>query len=136
MTIKTFDAQVNQLDNVIEFIENELKKYDCSFKVKISINIAVEEIFANLCHYAYPNIDGTVDISIVYDNSDNSINICISDFGIKFNPLECDDPDITLSAQDREIGGLGIFICKKTMDKLSYEYKNRKNNLYIKKIIK
>lgn len=136
MKIKTFDAQVNQLDNVIKFIENELNKYDCSFKIKAKINIAVEEIFANVCHYAYSNINGTVDISIVYDNSDNSINICISDSGKKFNPLQCIEPDITLSSQDREIGGLGIFICKKTMDKLRYEYNDGKNNLYIKKIIK
>lgn len=135
MKEKTFDAQVSELDNLVEFLETELDTFGCDFKTKMQLNIAIEEVFVNIARYAYPESAGTVSFSIGLNKENNSIKMILSDSGIKFNPLEKEEPDIGLSAQEREIGGLGIFISKKTMDSLKYEYKNGKNILYMKKTI-
>lgn len=130
-----FIANDNELHKVLAMFENNLSECNCNAKDIIAICVAIEEIFINVCHYAYSDSIGICNIKLSIDKSSRLMNIEISDSGKKFNPLLRDDPDITLSAEERKIGGLGIFIVKKTMDEVSYKYENNKNILMLKKII-
>ena len=88
-----------------------------------------------MAHYAYPDGEGDLSLGIGFDNHSRTITFRMADRGIPFDPLAKPDPDITLSAEDREIGGLGIFIAKKTMDTLRYAYENGENVLTMLKKI-
>lgn len=135
MTEKNFPAKDEALDDVIAFTEENLESFGCPMKTTIAICVAIEEIFVNVAHYAYPDTEGDVKLSIDYDAQNALVTLEISDCGVRFDPLQKEDPDITLSAEEREIGGLGIFITKKTMDSISYRFENEKNILtMIKKI--
>ena len=130
---KKFIAQKEELDNVIEFINNEVEK-DVDRKTLMKIDVVIEEIFVNIASYAYKEEEkGFVDISI--KNENNKIIISFEDMGVPFNPLLKEDPDVTLSAENREPGGLGIYMMKKMMDNVEYIYKDNKNILVIEKNI-
>ena len=125
-------ADTAELDNVLSFADAILEELGCSVKAQMQIDIAIEEIFVNIAHYAYPEAEGEAVISV--DSGEGpSVTITFEDEGIPYDPLKNEDPDITLSAEDRPIGGLGIFMVKKSMDEVSYEYKDGKNRLTIKK---
>ncbi len=94
------------------------------------IDLAVEEIFVNIAHYS-----GSEEAVINCSFENNQLEICFSDNGVPFNPLAKPDPDLTLNAEEREIGGLGIFLTKKFMDSVAYEYKDGMNNLRIVKLL-
>ena len=133
MIDKEFPAKTEQLDNVLAFIDAELEKADCGMKTATQINIAVEEIFVNIAHYAYGENEGMAKVS--FGVADGMSTIRFEDTGKPFDPLAKQDPDITLAAEDRAIGGLGIFMVKKTMDNVTYQYKDGKNILTIMKRI-
>ena len=128
-------ADIAQLDTVIEFIDGQLDKTDCSVKVRMQIDVAVEELFVNISHYAYPSSEGIAIIRFSFDCETNTITICFLDNGIPYDPLAHGDPDTTLSAEERSVGGLGIFMVKKTMDDVVYEYRDEQNILIIQKHI-
>jgi len=130
---KTFPAKIDTLPEVSEFLEEKLDEFGCPMKVAMQLQIAVEEIFVNIAHYAYPENDGDAEIDIVFNEEEKMVSIEFSDKGIEFNPLEKPDPDITLSAEDRKIGGLGIYMVKKSMTEVLYENKDGKNILTILK---
>ena len=104
-------------------------------KTMTAVCVAVEEVFVNIARYAYAGGDGDVNLSIALSEKDSTVTFRISDRGIPFDPLQKPDPDITLSADEREIGGLGILITKKTMDTVSYAYENGQNILTMTKKI-
>ena len=132
---KIFPAKIEVLSDVLGFVDQTLEKYDCSLKIQTAVCVAIEEVFVNVAHYAYPDGEGDVSLSIDFDEQTRSVTFCMSDKGTPFDPLKKADPDITLSAEEREIGGLGIFITKKTMDSVTYAYENGENILtMIKKI--
>ena len=135
MSVLKIDAQVQKLDEVMAFIDEELEKHDTSMKVQMQIDVAVEEIFVNIAHYAYEDKNGSAQISIDFKENPTTVIISFSDQGIPFNPLDKEDPDTELSAEERQIGGLGIFIVKKSMDNVSYEYKDGCNIFTIEKVI-
>ena len=135
MKNKIFPAKEEALPEVLDFTERTLEDFECSVKNQTAICVAIEEVFVNIAHYAYPETEGDVALNIKLDSQSNSVEFRISDKGVPFNPLEKPDPDITLSAEEREVGGLGIFIAKKTMDSLSYAYKDNKNILTMTKKI-
>ena len=104
-------------------------------KIQTAICVAIEEVFVNVAHYAYGEGEGDTTLGIGFDEESRTITFRMTDKGVPFDPLKKADPDITLSAEDREIGGLGIFITKKTMDTVTYAYENSQNILtMIKKI--
>lgn len=130
---KKFIAEKKELDNVIKFINSEIEK-DVDKKTLMKIDVVIEEIFVNIASYAYKKDEkGFVDISI--KNENNKIIISFEDMGVPFNPLLKENPDITLSAENREPGGLGIYMMKKMMDNVEYVYKDNKNILIIEKNI-
>ena len=126
-------AELEQLDTVIRFIDEQLDKIGCGMKVQLQIEVAAEEIFVNIAHYAYPGKDGTADIRFSFDDQANVATICFLDSGTPYNPLAREEPDTTLSVEERSIGGLGIFMVKKTMDNIEYEYKDGNNVLTLQK---
>ncbi len=129
------EARKENLDSVIQFVDEILEEAGCQMKVQFQIDVAVEEIFVNIANYAYtPNIGGA-DISVDIVGEKKTIIITFKDSGVPYNPLLKPDPDVTLSVEDRQVGGLGIFMVKKSMDDMSYEYKDGKNILTIKKNI-
>ena len=135
MTNQIFPAQTEALSDVLGLVEQTLERFACPIKLQTAICIAIEEVFVNVARYAYPNSRGDVTVHIAFDEESRVITFCIKDKGVPFDPLKKPEPDITLSAEEREIGGLGIFITKKTMDTVSYAYENGENVLtMIKKI--
>lgn len=131
----TFAARIDNLNEVLAFIDEQLEEMNCPMKVQMQIDVAVEEIFVNIASYAYK--PGTGDATITITKLDTgAVSITFEDSGIPYNPLEKEDPDITLPADERKIGGLGIYMVKKSMDKMRYEYRNRLNILTIEKKIK
>lgn len=129
------DASISELDSVLDFINGELENNDCNVKVQIQIAIAVEEIFVNIAHYAYPSGEGKATIQISFEGDPLKAEIVFIDEGTPYNPLDNDDPDITLSAEERQIGGLGIYMVKKSMDDVFYDQRDGKNILTIKKVL-
>ena len=135
MLTKTFPAKTDALSDVLGFVDEMLQSYDCPMKIQMGICVAIEEVFVNIAHYAYDGGDGDMTLGIGFDEETRNITFKMADDGVPFDPLKKPDPDITLSADEREIGGLGIFITKKTMDSVSYSYEDGKNILtMIKKI--
>ena len=135
MTYQTFPAKVEALSDVLGFVDRVLESYECPMKIQTAICVAIEEVFVNVAHYAYGDGEGDMTLGIGFDEESRNITFRMSDKGTPFDPLKKPDPDITLSAEEREIGGLGIFITKKTMDTVSYAYENGENILtMIKKI--
>ena len=135
MTSKIFPAKTDALDDVIGFVEQSLEEFECSMKNSMAICVAIEEVFVNVAHYAYGEGEGDVNFDIGFNSESREVSFVMRDKGIPFDPLKKADPDITLSAEERTIGGLGIFITKKTMDKVTYTYENGENVLtMIKKI--
>ena len=135
MTEKVFPADTEALSDVLGFVEETLEQFECPMKTQMAVCVAIEEVFVNVAHYAYPESEGDVVFGIGYDEDSNKVIFRMSDKGVPFNPLEKPDPDITLSAEERGIGGLGIFITKKTMESVSYVYENGENVLTMIKTI-
>ena len=135
MTNKTFKAKTEALSDILGFVDLMLEKYECPMKVQTAVCVAIEEVFVNVARYAYKNGEGEVNLGIGFDEESRTITFRMVDRGVPFDPLKKPDPDITLSAEEREIGGLGIFITKKTMDSVEYAYENGENILTMTKKI-
>ncbi len=123
------EAEKNNLSEVLEFVGKELDEIDCSIKARMQIEVAVEEMFVNIASYAYTPKSGMATVQIKTDPEDRRVDIILIDSGTPFNPVEREDPDVSLSAEERKIGGLGIYMTKKGMDSVEYEYKDSKNIL-------
>lgn len=135
MTELTLDATVENLPKVISFVEAQLERLDCPIKSQMQIAIALDELFSNIAHYAYQPGVGPVTIRLAFVQDSRTVVITFMDSGVPYNPLESKEPDITLSAEDRSIGGLGIYMAKKSMDNMAYQYENGQNILTIRKRI-
>ncbi len=131
----TLDATVENLDKVLAFVDERLEALECPMKVQMQIDVAVEEMFVNIAHYAYaPNV-GSATVRFESADDPRRVLITLIDSGIPYDPLAKEDPDITLSADERPIGGLGIYMVKKSMDDIRYKNRNGQNILTIVKNI-
>ncbi len=129
----SLEAKVENLDEVLAFVDGQLEQVDCPLKTQMQIDVAVEELFVNIAHYAYtPNV-GTATIRVDMLPDPKAVSITFIDRGIPYDPLKKPDPDVTLPAEERQIGGLGIYMVKKSMDSMEYERRDGKNILKIKK---
>ncbi|MBE6724347.1 MAG: ATP-binding protein [Ruminococcaceae bacterium] len=129
----TVKAEVGCLDAVTDFVNGELESADCPMKTLMQIDLAVEELFVNIASYAYRDKPEGGDALIRIDVLDGHARITFEDGGIPFDPTAKGDPDRTASAEEREIGGLGIFLTKKIMDDVIYEYCGGRNVLTVTK---
>lgn len=134
MVEKEFVAKVEELPKVTDFVQEELEKYEFSMKIILQFNLVVEELFVNVANYAYEGREpGKCKIMIEYNTEKQVVKLYLEDDGIKFNPLEREDPDTNLSVNERGIGGLGIFLVKNNMDNIEYKYEDNKNILILSK---
>lgn len=129
----TVDATIENMNTVTAFVDDFLDQIACPMKSKIQINIVIDEIFGNICHYAYKDSVGVVTVRVESGNTPKAVFLTFTDNGIPYNPLETEDPDITSSSEERKIGGLGIYLVKKNMDEMKYEYVNQQNRLWMEK---
>ncbi len=129
------EALTENLPEVQSFVEERLNAADCPPKAGMQIGVAVEEIFVNIAHYAYAPEQGSATVRVEVPDSPVSVTITFIDHGVPYDPLARTDPDISLPAEEREIGGLGIFMTKKMMDDVAYEYRDGQNILTLKKIL-
>ena len=121
------DAKRENLEQVLAFVDEALEEAGCGPKQQIQLDIAVEEIFVNIASYAYPQKTGTAELQFEVLSERNAVKITFIDSGIPYDPLAKEDPDVTLSAEERQIGGLGIYMVKKSMDEVAYEHRDGKN---------
>ena len=115
------------------FVDEHLEEAGCPMKAQMQIDLAVEEIFINIANYAYRPNKGNATIRVEVSENPLQVALTFVDRGVPYDPLARQDPDITLPAEQREIGGLGIFLVKQTMDDVTYEYKDGQNILTLKK---
>ena len=135
MTELTIAATVENIGTVTDFVNAQLEALDCPMKAQMQIDIAIDELFGNIAQYAYNPDMGEVTVRVEVIEEPLSVVITFIDGGVPYDPLTAADPDTTLSAEERAIGGLGIFMVKKTMDEITYRYEGGKNILSIRKKI-
>ena len=129
----TLEATVQNIRTIIDWIDGELEQVNCPLKAQMQIDVAADEIMANISSYAYAPDTGNVTVGFSYDESSQTAAVTFTDYGIPFDPLKKEEPDVTLGAEERAIGGLGIFLVRKTMDEVSYHREGEKNILTIRK---
>ena len=135
MKALTLTAVTENIPEVTAFIDAQLEALDCCAKARIQIDMAIDEVFSNIAYYAYAPGTGDVTVRFEFDASTGTAAVTFIDRGVPYNPLGKDDPDVTLSARERGIGGLGIFLVKKTMDDVKYRRGQDCNMLTIYKRI-
>ena len=127
----SFKAEMENLPKVNTFVTNFLQDKEVSKKAINQLLLAIEEIFANIVNYAYP--DGAGDVNVIVSIENNVLKITFKDKGVAYDPLERNDPDVSLNLNERKEGGLGVFITKKLVDNINYERKNDQNILTLEK---
>lgn len=131
----SIDATVENIPTVTAFVDEELEALNCPMKAQAQIDIAIDELFSNIARYAYkPNV-GPATVRVEVTENPLSVIITFIDNGVPYDPLQTNDPDVNAPIEQREIGGFGIYIVKKSMDEITYEYKNGQNILLIKKLL-
>ena len=131
----TVEAKVENIDAVTDFVNATLEEYSCSIKAQTQIDIAIDELFGNIARYAYHPEVGQATVQVEMEENTPVVTVTFRDQGMPYNPLNSQDPDVTLSAEEREIGGLGIYLVKKSMDEVLYEYQDGQNILRVRKKI-
>ena len=136
MTELRIAATVENIDVVTDFVNEQLEILGCPPKAQMQLDIAIDELFGNIAHYAYAPGVGEATVRVESIEDPFAVVITFIDEGVPYDPLAKEDPDTTLSVEERQIGGLGIFMVKKSMDDVAYEYKDGQNILAIKKLLK
>ena len=131
---RAFDANVENLHDVLAFVESGLEAHGADMKSTMAVTVSLEEIFVNIANYAYPDHQGKATVGMNF--RDDQIEIYLFDNGIPFNPLEKEDPDVKAKLEERGIGGLGIYMAKNSMDECRYERKGNQNRFYMKRRIR
>lgn len=133
MNEMTVEATPENIQVITAFVDEQLEQYDCPMKAQAQIDIAIDELFGNIVRYAYHPEIGSATVQVEVVPEPLAVIITFIDQGKPYDPLAKADPNVTLSAEEREIGGLGIYIVKKSMSDITYEYKDGRNILKIRK---
>lgn len=131
----TVEATIGNIPAVTDFVDEELETLGCSPRIQAQINIAIDELFSNIAHYAYNPSTGPATVQVEVEKNPLAVVVTFIDRGKRYDPLSARDPDLSLDLAQRPVGGLGIFLVRKTMDNVSYEYRDGRNILRIKKQI-
>lgn len=129
------EAKIDNIEKVTGFVEEFLEEISVPIKTQTQIDIAIDELFSNIAHYAYEGNSGDATVRVCAGGDPVAVEITFIDQGQPYNPLEKEDPDVTLSAEERNVGGLGIFMVKQMMTDMNYEYKDGSNILTIRKVL-
>ena len=137
MNILKIPARLEYLNEALKTVELYLTSINCSFQMISRICMCIEEIFTNICLYAYDDRDGMIEISYdkVVRDKEKRVRIILKDSGRFFNPLEKTDPDLQVPFMERPIGGLGIYLVKHFMDDIKYTRDHGMNVLIMEKKI-
>lgn len=133
MTELKVEADVSMAGDVNNYVSKRLDEIGCPPKIRAQICIAADEIFSNIARYAYGSGTGSAEVCVKAENYPPAAVITFTDSGTEYDPFSAEDPDITLPASKRGEGGLGIYIVKKLMDSVSYEYRDGTNILRLRK---
>ncbi len=131
----TIPAEIGHIAEAVDFVNGYLEALDCGLRAQTQIDVAMDEILSNVAHYAYPDGKGEVTVRFECDPAERVAELTFLDRGIPYNPLQTAEPDVTLPAEQRMVGGLGIFLVKKTMDAMAYEYRDGMNILTVRKAL-
>ena len=131
----TLPAVVENIDAATDFINEILENAGCTLRTQMQLDVALDELMSNVARYAYAPGEGDITVSLEILHEPLRAVLTLADHGVPYDPLKKDDPDVTLSAEDREIGGLGIFIVKKSMDEMTYSYEDGQNIVTIVKLL-
>lgn len=131
----TVDATIDNVKTITDFVDERLEEMNCPVKAQMQIDIVIDELCSNVARYAYSDRTGKVTVSVDTVDKPMKVWLTFTDEGVPYNPLAKEDPDITLSAEERKLGGLGIYMVKKMMDEFHYEYKDGKNIVTVCKVI-
>ena len=129
----TVPATLDNVETVTEFVNEQLDGLCCPLPVRTQVDIAIDEVFSNIARYAYSTEEGMATVRMDVTEKPPSVTLTFIDHGKPFDPLTADAPDTTLAAKQRRIGGLGVFMLKKTMDDIAYECRDGMNILTIHK---
>ena len=129
----TLEATIANIETVTNFVDEQLEALDCPMKAQMQINIAIDELFSNIAYYAYAPQTGMATVRLEAFTQPPAVAVTFIDSGAPYNPLEKEDPDVTLAAEERSIGGLGIYMVKKSMDEVTYAFEDGQNILTIRK---
>jgi len=129
----TIKAAVENVGTVTEFVNEQLERMGCPIRAQMQVDVAIDELFGNIAQYAYHPETGPATVRVETAENPPAVIITFIDHGVPYDPLAREDPDTTLPIEERGIGGLGIYMVKKTMDGISYEYRDGQNILRIKK---
>jgi anti-sigma regulatory factor (Ser/Thr protein kinase) len=127
------EASIDNIAPVTDWVNEILEQSDCPVKIQLQIDVAIDEIVTNIASYAYGAEGGDFSVQAEIRNEPRQLELRFIDSGIPFDPLQKADPDTSLSAEERQIGGLGIYLVKKTMDEVSYVYNDCHNILTVVK---
>ena len=131
----TVDATIDNVQTITDFVDERLEEMNCPVKAQMQIDIVIDELCSNVARYAYSDRTGKVTVSVDTVDKPMKVWLTFTDEGVPYDPLAKEDPDITLSAEERKLGGLGIYMVKKMMDEFRYEYKDGKNIVTVCKVI-
>ena len=131
----TLPAIIENISRVTAFVDEQLEALNCPIKAQMQIDIAIDELFGNIAHYAYSSETGRATVRFEFDPNTRTVSISFLDSGIPFDPLAKADPDVNAPTEERGIGGLGIYLVRKTMDRVDYRYADGRNILTIQKRI-
>lgn len=129
----TMEASVENIERVTAFVDEQLEALNCPMRAQMQIDIAIDELFGNIAQYAYQPGKGPATVRVEVIKEPLAVVITFMDQGVPYDPLKRADPDITLPLEEREAGGLGVYMVKKSMDEVTYEYQDGKNILRIRK---
>lgn len=129
----SFPARTDSIPELTALIDTELEAVSCPLKNRMQLDVITDEVFSNICRYAYGSGAGDASVCFRFDGEKNEVSLTFRDRGIPYDPLESPEPDVTLSAEEREIGGLGIFLVKQLADGVRYERDGDTNVLTVTK---
>ena len=129
----TVPATINNVETVTDFVNGQLEEAGCPVKTQMQLDVAIDELFSNIAHYAYDPGSGMATVQVDLEEDPPAAIVTFLDQGRPYNPLAKEDPDVSLAARDRPTGGLGIFLVKRIMDDVSSEYREGYNVLRIRK---
>lgn len=129
----SLEAAIANIPAVTDFVNALLEELDCPMKAQLQIDVAIDELFSNIAQYAYAPGTGPATVRVETEEDPPAVILTFIDRGMPYDPLAAEDPDITAPAEERSIGGLGVYLVKKTMDDVRYEYRDGQNILRIMK---
>lgn len=131
----TVEATTGNIPKVAAFVDEELERLDCAPKANMQIDVCIDELVANVAHYAYGSGTGDVTVCLGFDEEQRIFSLTFVDAGVPFDPCNVPEPDISLPLEERPIGGLGLLMVRKMMDEMRYRREGEHNVLTVYKRI-